>query len=51
MKTKILGKISDEVHSMIIKEAGIMNLTVDQFLLVLMQNWKIKNYELGKPKN
>jgi len=49
MKEKILGRISDEVHKDVTKEAERLNLTVDQFLLVLIQNWKIaKNEKVTK---
>ena len=45
MKEKILGRISEDIHTKFVKEASRLNLTVDQFLLVLLQNWKIINDE------
>ncbi len=40
-KKKHLGRISEEVHAAIIKAADQSNLTVDDFLWIIIRNWNL----------
>jgi hypothetical protein len=51
MKEKILGRIGDDTHRDIKEAAQKLNLTIDQFLVILLQNWKIYHEQLGNKQN